>query len=225
MASYRPVKLTMSIGSGAGGWNETYLLDANLLTLQAAIPVAKNLCWGRAAFFANNVFLDYARVSQVGPARDKRTIEFPYPMGQHPTWSGGTGAGDTAGPTNDPRVCIQMSMESVTGEWGNRYFRGINDNWVTASALVSGIMPYLQPNGTVGVDPDLSPTGGIGSHLGVCQGFWRLLMNHCGIMHKNSSISYDAFTIVATVFRNITSKKVGKRFFSSRGRRPTTLIS
>lgn len=222
---YRPIKLTMSIGSGAGGWNETYLLDGAILSVGSALVVAKNLCWGRSAFFASNVFLDYARVSQVGPTRDKRTIEFPYPLPQHPSWVGGTGAGDVAGPTNDPRVAIQMSMESVNGQWGNRYFRGINDNWVTGAALVDGILPYLVASGAPGTDPDLSPGGGIGSHLGVCQGFWRLLYNHVGIMRKISTISYDSFTIVAGVFRNITSKKVGKRFFSSRGRRPTTLIN
>ncbi len=221
----RPIKVTMSIGSEKGGWNEIYFLKADIVTPAAALPIAKNLAWGRTAFFANNVFLDYVRCSQVGPKPDKRTVEFDYPLAQHPSWSGGTGTGDIAGPTNDPTVCFQMAGETVSGQWGNRYFRGINDNWVTQSRLTTGILAYLQMAPDTGSDPDLSPTGGIGSHLGICQGFWRLLQRRVALATRNTAIDYTLGDVVTEVYRGITNKKVGRRFGVSRGRRPSTLVT
>jgi hypothetical protein len=216
-----PFFCVLKVNFNGQGFEERYVFNEGITDYTAGLAAAQQIAWGRTAFFGGGVTLIYARVSQLGPKADKRTCVLPYPLGPHPSWANGVGVGDTLTPINDPRVCIQMSEESATGQWGNRYLRCIPDSWVTANLLVSGVNPYLIDLGGATLPQDLSPAGNL-SHLQVCQNFWQFLRLNTKMAKKNGPTDYTLTTIAVFVYQQITSKKIGKRFRLSAGKVYTT---
>jgi len=206
------------------GFGEQYYFKDDITTHVAAIPLAKQIAFGRTAFFGTGCELIYASVSLIGPGPDKETIPLDYPLGPHPSWTGGNGPGDTIAAPEDPQTCVQQIFQADGGKWSNRYYHGCPDNWLNGKRLSAGILQYWQPAADNGQDPVLDPTGGL-NHLGVCRGFWRYLMRRCVQPRKVTPINYTPINYRDILFGQVTSKKVGKSFRASRGRRPSTLIA
>jgi len=215
----RPMVGILACNINGQGWNEKYFFKASVNTYDAALPILQQIAYGRTAFFGVGAEIIYARVSQVGPAPDKRTCVLPYPLGPHPSWLGGIGIGDTLAQINDPRTSVQMTAESAEGRWGNRYYRCMPDTWVIGNALVESVKPYYQQTASGVPDGDMGPTGGL-SHLSVCQSFWSYLKANTVLSKKVTSIDYTLTDIQVFVMEQVTSKKLGKRFRLSAGKRP-----
>lgn len=206
------------------GWSEKYYAKGDITDPLAAVPILKNIIWGRSAFFGTEVGCTYGRCSKIGPGPDKETVFMDYPIGPHPSWTGGGGAGDTIGPINDPIAVVQQVFQGVGGKWMNRYYRCYPDSWVTNKRLATGILPYWTPSTDTSTVTDLSPAAGL-SHIQVCQKFWRFLIQNTVMTRRVTAIDYTPTAIRDIGFVQITGKKIGRPFRQSRGRRPATLVS
>jgi len=213
-----------SFTTGSNGWTEKYYFKASVTDPLNAVNLLKNIIFGRSAFFASGTQCIYGRCSKIGPGPDKETVFMNYPIGPHPSWSGGGGAGDTLGPVNDPTVTVQQVFQGVGGRWMNRYYRCMPDSWITDKKLAAGILPYFTPTADLAVITDLSPASGL-SHLAVCQGFWRYLIQNTVLTRRVSPIDYTATDIRDIGFIQVNSKKIGRPFRVSAGRRPAGLVS
>lgn len=220
----RPGVLVMQINGIQGGRDEKYLLpladNTDTATLDA---LAKNICWGRTAFFGAGVKLVYARVSLVGGTPDKRTVQLPYPLGPHPAFSNGGGAFDTVGPVNDDNVAIFQCFQLAGNAWANHYYNFVPDSWVSGMTLATGLLDYLQPNNAA-VGTDMGPDWA-GSHKDLCKTFWAVLKAGTQSGKRLSSINYNLLAVTDIIFRNVTRHNVGRFRGQHRGRRPSTLVS
>lgn len=213
----------LQINGVQGGRSEKYYFKgSDNLPASQFTDKLKQIAWGRSAFFGSGVELVYARCSTIGKPPDKETVEMNYPVGPHPSWTGGVGPGNVLGPVNDDNVAVFQCFQLTGGKWANHYYNFCPDDWLTGMKLATGILPFFQP--APGTVTDLSPTSGL-NHLQVCQGFWNYLIANCCSAHPVTSTNYTPSDINRVVFRNVTRHNVGRFFGQHRGRRPTTLIS
>lgn len=206
------------------GWSEKYFFKGDITSLVSALPLLQQIVWGRTAFLGTGCECLFARVSSTNSAHDGLSCQLPFPLGPHPSWNGGTLPGDTIGAPNDPETVVQQRFETNVGNFWQRYYRCMPDSWVSNKVLQPGILQYYQPlpNGTpIG---DMSPTGGL-AHLAVCQTFWSYLIANTAYAKKVSAGNYTLAPFHYISFRQITSKKIGRVFGTSAGRRPKALVS
>lgn len=203
-------RLVIDISNNAQGGKETYNFPDTVSSADALIK-AKQIVWGRTAFFAQETFIDFARISEVGPRRDGLSVELAYPLGPHPSWSATAGGpvGDTLSTINDYKVGAVVRFETAAGQFFNRFLRFIPDSWAVNRRLPDGVRPYFVQLGQNEPLGDMSPGGGL-SHLLVCQTFWRYIRTEC-VFHtkpKGGPENYLAWNYSS--FRKIGSRKVGK---------------
>lgn len=213
----------LQINGIQGGRSEKYFFKGSAdAAASTYLDKMKQIVWGRTAFFGEGVSCVYARTSSIGKPPDKETVEMFYPVGPHPSWTGGVGPGNVLGPVNDDNVAVFQCFQLDGGKWANHYYNFCPDDWVVGMKLNTGILPFFQPAAAVPID--LSPSSGL-NHLQTCQGFWSYLRENCVSAHPVTPTDYTAFNINRVVFRNVTRHNVGRFFGQHRGRRPSTLIS
>lgn len=205
------------------GFQEKFFFKADILDAQSALPLLQQIVYGRSAFIGTGVEIIYARASVIGPGPDARMCDLPYPVGPHPSWTGGNGPGDTIAPPNDPDTCVQQRFETAAGKWGMRYFRLMPDSWVTNKRLTTGIQQYYRITASGVPAGDMGPNGGL-SHLAVCQSFWAYLKANTAIGTRKSPIDVTLNPIANILPVQVTNKKTGRVFRQSRGRRVATEI-
>ncbi len=220
----RPVVGVIDINGQQGGRKERiYFKNSDGADPRTFIDKMKSYCYGRTAFFAMGTELVYARVSLVGGTPDKETIPLPYPLQVHPAFTSGGGVGDTIGPSNDDNSAIFQCFQLAASKWANHYYNFYPDNWVTAQRLILGMLPYFQPSADTGAVV-IGATWG-GSHLQLCQAFWRWIIQNTQSGKKIASTNYTMSDINDIIFRNITRHNIGRFQGQHRGRRPRALVS
>lgn len=218
MAQYRVV---MDISNSQQGFKEFYLFPVDV-TSTDALTKAKEICWGRTAFFADGTFLDFARISEVGPRHDGLSVQLPYPLGPHPSWSAAADApvGDKLAPINDYKVCLQMRFETSNGQFFQRYYRFPPDTWAVNKRLPDAVRPYTEQLPAGAPMGSMTPGGGL-SHLLVCQTFWRYIKENCVFRSAPKGAPVVMTPWNYSSFRKISSKKIGRPPGQLAGRRPT----
>jgi len=221
----RPDILLVDINGAQGGKTEKYFLSSttNGVPDDNMIALAKDIVWGRTAFFGAEARVVYARISWAGGPPDRNIVPLPYPMGPHPAFNVGGGVGDTPGPINDDDAAVYTVAQVAGGMGANHYLNFIPDSWVTSQKLITGILPYFQ--GVGAVPPAGSFAAWSGTHLALCQAWWQLLKNSTYVGRKQTPTSYLLQTITDFIFRNVTDKKVGRFRGLHRGRRQKATIS
>lgn len=210
---------------GSQGWKEKYFFKASVTDRGAANLLLQSIVYGRSAFFGLGVACTFARVSSTDSTHDGSACQLPYPIGPHPSWNAGGGLpGDTIGAPNDYDTVVQQRFETGVGQFWQRYYRCMPDSWVANKILQPGILQYWQPLAPGAPIASLLPTGGA-SHLNVCQSFWSYLIANTAYAKKVSNGNYNLADFAYIIFRQVTSKKIGRPSGTSRGRRPKTLVS
>lgn len=208
------------------GWSERYFLGSPQVggSLVSFLPILQQIVYGRSALYGAGVNCIFARVSMTDSSHDGLLCQLPYPVGPHPSWNSSPSATgpDALGPPNDPETVIQQRFETNTGKFWQRYYRCMPDNWVTNK--INQYPTYWQAPNNGLVAGDMGPTGGL-SHFQVCQSFWQYLINFTYYAHPTGSGNYTLAQFQYIVMRQVTSRKIGRPFGMSRGRRPKTLIT
>lgn len=218
MARYR---LVIDLENNAQGGKETYNFPDTVLAPDA-LAKAKEIVWGRTAFFATETAITFARISEVGPRRDGLSIDLPYPIGPHPSWSAAAAGpvGDTLAPINDYKVGAFVRFETSSGQFFNRFLRFIPDSWAVNRRLPDAVRPYFQQLDQGAPMGSMTPGGGL-SHLLVCQTFWRYIRTEC-VFHSKPKGGPEAWLAWNySSFRKIGSRKVGKPPGQLVGRKPS----
>lgn len=216
----------LRINGAQGGRSEKYYKKGSDNADPAAsesMTWAKQLSFGRTAFFGSEGKLVYARVSRIGKPPDKETVELDYPLGPHPSWGTTGGIGDTLGSINDDNVCVFQCFQLAGSAWANHYYNFVPDSWVAGQILNPGVRDYFNAAATTPAG-DMTPTGGL-SHKDVCQAFWRYLIDTCTGVAKVTSTNYTEKAITRIVYRNITEHRIGAFFPRHRGRRLSGVVS
>jgi hypothetical protein len=219
-----PYILTLAINGARGGKRERWLLDSANYQQNAAqlITDCKDIAFGRTAFFAKNAQLVYVNVSLAGVPRDRNPIPLNLPMGPHPSFTSGGGAGDVLSPINTDEDAIYTVAQVAAGMGANRYLNFLPSNWIFAEALAVGILPYLQPAPAAPAPGALQTWGG--THVALCQAWWALLMAKSFVGGKVTPTTYTKQQITTFTFRTVTDRDVGRPFGIPVGRRPAATI-
>lgn len=200
------MRLVLHINHPRGGWSESYFLKTTSYT--DGIEAGALLVAYRRSMLASNCSVVWARVSFLGKPKERRGIPG-LPVGPLPQVPGQ----DTI---DNPSDALHYAFESVSGRWGNRLFRGVQDSLVEDfhynGAMVEPLSAALALS---------NPLDGAASLTRIRQSFLRWLINntdHVRITDKGPPTLGDTEAWAACVPRKVSNRKTGRPFGLSRGR-------
>lgn len=122
---------TMFKGKGKT-WGEKYHLKSQT-SIGSALTGAASLVLARRLILANDIKVDWARISKMDTSRDRRAvITIPVPGFELDTE---VDPNPDLEDCNDIKSCLHVAYETAEGQWNNRFFRGLRDSWVTGAEL------------------------------------------------------------------------------------------
>lgn len=212
------------LGYKGNGWSEKYWLGdlgGHTDALNKFLPIVH----GRRAFMGIGVEILQARVSNADNLKDAALCQLNYPLAYHPSFLPTTGDAPANPKTpNEDIDGILVRFENDSGRWANRIIRGVPDHWIVDKR---NQYPIGFQMCAVGALKDMNPdtSGNAPTHLEVCQSFWRYLQLNSPHRFKNNSnvLVFEPWQSIFGI--RVSSRRVGRPFGQSRGRRPSNLVS
>jgi hypothetical protein len=199
------MKLDMHFSYGSQGWLESMFLDGDSYETQR--PIAQKIIEWRRYLMADQVILEYAKISLTNVKKDGICIQ-----GQ-PVATSYYVEEDPLPAPNNIEVGLKVRLETATGKSGNRIIRGMADALVYDNKIVGSIGAITIPT-TIA-----SPTDGQ-TRLAYLTGYLGVIAKASFYARKNLvDGSYTKEDWAKVLYRGIGNRKTGAPFGRTRGRR------